>query len=98
VSNEEDAKHVVDLTLIPVGSVVEAGNRWYRLRLVGIGLDAYPGVVSDAQKVIDDLESLITGREIDSRDIRNCGEFRRSVVPMWPLAPSRVSEAGSCHC
>lgn len=90
MSNEEDPKHVVDLTLIPVGTVVEASNRRYRLGLVGIGLNAYPRVVANAQKVIDDLESLITGREIDSRDIRNRGEFGRSVVPERPLALTSV--------
>lgn len=95
MSNEEDPKHVVDLTLIPVGTVVEASNRRYRLGLVGIGLNAYPRVVANAQKVIDDLESLITGREIDSRDIRNRGEFGRSVVPERPLALTSVSEAGA---
>ena len=88
MSNEEDPKHVVDLTLVPVGAIVKAGNRRYRLCLVGIGLNAYPRVVSNAQKVIDDLEPLIAGREIDSRDIRNRGELRRGVVPVCLLAPS----------
>jgi hypothetical protein len=97
VPNEEHAKHVVDLTLIPVGTVVEASNRRDGLCLVGIGLNAYPRVVSNAQKVIDDLKPLIAGREVDGCDIRNRGEFGSSMISMRALAQWSGSEAGRCR-
>jgi hypothetical protein len=80
VAGEEDAEEIVDLSLVPVGSVEEADDAGDGGDLVGVGLDADPGVVADAQEVVDDLESLVTGGEVDCGDGADCGELGSSVV------------------
>jgi hypothetical protein len=74
VSNEEDTEQIVDLTFVPVGTVVETAKRRNGSGLVGVGLDADTGVVADGEHVVDDLETLVAGRVIDS------GEFGGGVV------------------
>lgn len=77
---EEDAKHVVDFTLIPVCTVVQRCDRGHRRGFVRISLDPYPRVVRDAEHVVDDLETVLAGREIDGRDIRHHGVLCGVVV------------------
>ena len=80
VSNEEDTEQVVNLTLVPVGTVVEAAKRRDGSSLVGVGLDANTGVVADGKHVVDNLETLVAGRVIDSGDVADLGEFGGGVV------------------
>lgn len=80
VSNEEDTEQVVDLTLVPVGTVVETAKRRDRSSLVGVGLDANTGVVADGKHVVDNLEALVAGRVVDSGNVADLGEFGGGVV------------------
>jgi hypothetical protein len=80
VSNEEDTEQVVDLTLVPVGTIVEPAKRRNGSGLVGVGLDADTGVVTDGEHVVDNLEALVAGRVVDSGDVADLGEFGGSVV------------------
>lgn len=77
---EEDAEKIVDLTLVPVGSIEEGSDTGNGGRLVGVGLDADARVVADTEKVVDDLESLVSGRVVDGSDVANLGVLGRSVV------------------
>lgn len=47
VAGEEDTEQVVDLALVPVGAVKEAGDARHWGRLVGVGLNADARVVAD---------------------------------------------------
>jgi hypothetical protein len=80
VSNEEDTEQVVDLTLVPVGTVVETAKRRNGSGLVGVGLDADTGVVADGEHVVDDLKTLVAGGVIDSGDVADLGELGGGVV------------------
>jgi hypothetical protein len=80
VADEEDTEHVVDLTLVPVGTVVEACDGGYGRGLVGVGLDANARVVADGEHVVDDLEALVAGRVVDSGDVADLCEFGGGVV------------------
>jgi hypothetical protein len=80
VADEEDAEHVVNLTLVPVGTVVEACDGGNGRGLVGVGLDADARVVTDGEHVVDDLEALVAGGVVDSGDVADLCEFGGSVV------------------
>jgi hypothetical protein len=80
VSNEEDTEQIVDLTLVPVGTIVETAERRNRGGLVGVGLDTNASVVADREHVVDDLETLVTSRVVDSGDVADLGELCGSVV------------------
>jgi hypothetical protein len=80
VSNEEDTEQIVDLTFVPVGTVVETAKRRNGSGLVGVGLDADTGVVADGEHVVDDLETLVAGGVIDSGDVADLGELGGGVV------------------
>lgn len=78
--DEEHTKHVVHLALIPVGAIIEGGKTGNGRGLVGVGLDTDAGVVADAEEVVDDLEALVTGGEVDGGDVADHGELGRGVV------------------
>lgn len=80
VTDEEDTEQIVDLTLVPVGTIVETAKRRHRGGLVGVGLDTNTGVVADRKHVVDDLETLVTGRVVDGGDVADLGELCGSVV------------------
>lgn len=80
VADEEDAEHVVDLALVPVGAVVEACDGWDWRGLVGVGLDADAAVVAHREQVVDDFEALVAGRVVDGGDVADLGEFGGGVV------------------
>jgi hypothetical protein len=80
VTDEEDTEHVVNLTLVPVGTVVEACDGGYGRGLVGVGLDANARVVTDGEHVVDDLEALVAGRVVDGGDVADLCEFGGGVV------------------
>lgn len=58
MSGEEDAVHVPDLTLVPVGTVEDGDSRGNGGGLVGVGLDADALLVGDREEVVDDLGLL----------------------------------------
>ena len=80
VVDEEDTEHVVNLTLVPVGTVVKACDGGYGRGLVGVGLDADARVVADGEHVVDDLETLVAGRVVDSGDVADLCELGGGVV------------------
>lgn len=80
MSDEENAKEVIDFPLVPVRAVIERGYRWDGRRLIRIRLYPYPTVVPDGQEVINDFEPLGSGRVIDGGDIDDHGVFGRGVV------------------
>jgi hypothetical protein len=47
VTAEEDAIHVPDLPLVPIGSTEESGSGWDGSDLICVGLDSDTGVVGD---------------------------------------------------
>lgn len=85
MADEENTEHIVNLTLVPVGSVVEGCDGWDRLCLVGVGLDSYAGIVADTEQVVHNLESLIATWEVNCCDIGNSSELGGSVVPVLLL-------------
>lgn len=80
VANEEDTEHVVDLTLVPVGSVVETCDGRYGRCLVGVGLHANARVVADGEQVVDNLEALVASGVVDGSDVADLGVLGGSVV------------------
>ena len=80
VPNEEDTEQVVDLTLVPVCAVVQTAQRRDGSGLIGVGLDADTGVVADGKHVVNDLETLVAGRVVDSGDVADLGELGGGVV------------------
>lgn len=92
MAREEDAEHVVDLTLIPIGTVENANQARDRRGLVSVRLDSDAGIVTDAQQIVDDLESLVAGWEVDGRDIANLRELGCRIV--WAQLASKCSVRG----
>lgn len=80
VVGEEDTKQIPDFALIPVGTVVKAGDGWNGGGLVGVGLDTDTRVVADGQHVVDNLEALVAGGVVDSGNVAHCGELGGCVV------------------
>jgi hypothetical protein len=80
VANEEDTKQIINLSLVPVCSIVQTCDARNWRCLVGVCLDTDSGVVAHAQEVVDDFEPLVSGREIDSSDVGDLGKLRCGVV------------------
>lgn len=80
VIDEEDTKQIIDLALVPVGTIVEGGNRGDRRGLVGVCLDPDAGIVSDGQEIINDFEASIAGWVVDGGDVADLGELGGGVV------------------
>lgn len=80
VSREEDTEHVVNLTLVPQGTLKQTSNTGNGSGLVRVGLDTDAGVITDAQQVVNDFETLVTGGEVDTSDIGDLGELGGGVV------------------
>lgn len=93
VAREEDAEQVVDLALVPVGAVVEGRQAGDGGGLVGVGLHADTGIVADAEEVVDDLESLVAGGEIDGGDVTDLGELSCGVI-WWRMLADAFVETG----
>lgn len=62
MADEEDAEHVPDLTLVPVGAAEEGNDRGDGGDLVGEGLEADAGGVVGGEEVVYDLglEGVVT--------------------------------------
>ena len=80
VAAEENTKHVVNLTLVPQGTLEKASHTGNWSSLVGVGLDTNARVEANAEHVVNDLKTLVAGGEIDSSDIGNLGELGGGVV------------------
>lgn len=80
VANKEDTEQVVNLSFIPVSSIVQAGDRWDWLGLIGVSLDAKTGVMADTEHVVDNLESLVAGWEVNGGNVGNLGVLSGGVV------------------
>lgn len=80
MAGEKDAEHVVDFTLIPQGTVVQASNTRHGAGLIGVGLNADTGVVSDAKQIVHNLETLLAGWVIDGSNVGDLSKFRRGMV------------------
>lgn len=80
MANEENAEEIVDLSFVPVCSVVQTCNAGNWRGLICVGLDSNAGVVAHTQQVIHNLESLVAGGEVDGSDVRYLGKFGRGVV------------------
>lgn len=88
VAHEEDAEQIVDLTLVPVGTVEQRGNTGHGRGLVGVGLDSDAGIVAHTQQIVDNLEPLVSGGEIAGGNSANLGELGSSVVCFLRLVTS----------
>lgn len=66
---EEDTKHIVGLSLIPVGTIIKTCDGWHGSCLIGICLHSDSGIVTDGQKIVDNLKSMILGWVIHGSDI-----------------------------
>lgn len=80
VAGEEDTEHVVHLTLVPQSTLEQTGNTGHGAGLVGVGLDTDTRVVAHTEHVVDDLEALVAGGEVDTGDVRDLSVFGRGVV------------------
>lgn len=78
--DKEDTKQIVHLSLVPVRTIVQAAYRWNRCGFVCVRLDPDSRVVADGQKVVYDLEALVSRRVIDGGDIGDACEFGGCVV------------------
>lgn len=92
VTDKENSEHIIDLPLVPVGSIVKICDAGNRRCLVCVGLHSNPRVVADAQEIVDNLKSLVSGGEIDSGDIGNLGKLGGSVVCRISVLEHEVSE------
>lgn len=80
VAGKEDTKEIVDLTLIPVGSIVQAGNTGDGGSFISVRLDSDAGVVADREQVVDDFKALVSGWVIGGSDGAELRELGSSVI------------------
>lgn len=80
MAGKEDTKEIVDLTLVPVGSVVQAGDAGDGGGLIGVRLDSDAGVMADGEQVVDDFKALVSGWVIGGSDGAELRELGSSVV------------------
>ena len=69
--SEEHAKQIINLTLEPDSAIIQASNARNRRCLIRVRLDPYSRVVAHTEQVVDNLEAVLAGGEIDGRDIRD---------------------------
>jgi hypothetical protein len=55
----------------PVGTTEDVDDGRNRRSLVGVSLDTDAGVVANGEEVVDDLESLATGRVVGTRNVHH---------------------------
>lgn len=60
MTNEEYSKQVIDLTLIPVRTIVQTSDARDRLSFVRVGLHPYPRVVSHTEHIINHFKPLVS--------------------------------------
>lgn len=77
---EEDAVHVPDLALVPVGRLEDLANWIDRRQLVGVGFDSDARVVAQRQQIVDDFETLLAAGNVHAGDVDQTGELGVVVV------------------
>ena len=77
--DEEYAKQVIHLSLVPVGAVVEVRDGGHGGCFVGVRLDADSRVVPHAEEVVNDFEAVVAGGIVDGGEVGDHGEFGRGV-------------------
>lgn len=80
MTRKEDPEKVVDLTFVPVRSVVERADGWHGRGFIGVGLHADARVVAYGEQIVDDFEAVGAGGEVNGGDIHHRGEFGGSVI------------------
>ena len=95
MSDEEDAKEIVDFPLVPVCAVVEGRYAGNGRRLVGVRLDADARVVADTEEVVDHFKSVRAGGVVAACDARDLGELGGCVACVAALAGVKGT---SCKC
>jgi len=80
MSSEEHSEKIVDLSFVPIGSIKQVTDTGNRPSLICVCLDTNAGVVSYAQQVVDNLESLLFCRIIDASYVGDLCVFRCGVV------------------
>lgn len=80
VANKEDTEEIVDLTLIPVGAIVEVRNGGDRCRFIGICFNAQASIVPHREQVVDDFKALIARWIINGSDVGHLGKLGGGVV------------------
>ena len=66
---EKYAKHIPNFSFVPISTFVQTDNRLNSGQLVRISLQPDPGVVLDAQEVVDDFESSNSAWNVDGGDV-----------------------------
>lgn len=80
MSDEENTKQIVCLTFVPVGTIIETGDRWNRCNLVGICLDADTRVVVNGQQVVNDLKAVTSCWVVNTSDVGDLSELRSCMI------------------
>lgn len=80
MASEEHAKEIVDLSLVPVGTVKETGDTGDGRDFVGVGLDTDTRVVADREEIVDDFKSVLSARVVGGSDRADLGELGSGVV------------------
>lgn len=80
MTGEEDTKHVIYLTLVPIGTAKQAGDARDGSSLVGVCLDSDSRVVANRKKVVDNFESVVPSREVGGCDSANLCELGSGVI------------------
>jgi hypothetical protein len=94
MAREENAKHVPNLPLKPVGRTEHLGDGWHRCQLVHTDLNANPVVPPWAEQVIDDLEALLALREVHGCDVNQRLKLDVYVIPEEVTQGNEVLRGG----
>lgn len=78
--HKKHPKQIVDFAFVPVRAVVEVAEGGDGGGFVGVGFDADPAVVADAEEVVDDFEAGVARGVVDGGDVGDLGEFGGGVV------------------
>jgi hypothetical protein len=81
VSTEKDAKHIPDLTFIPIRPSKQTRSRRDRGDLIRISLYPDSTRMSITQEVVDDFESVRTSGDVYGGDVHDGFELTLVVVP-----------------
>lgn len=80
VANEEHAKKIIHLSLVPISSVVKTCDARYWRCLICVCLYTNSRVVTNTEQVVDNFKSLISGGEVDCSDVGDLCELCRGIV------------------
>jgi len=80
MSSEEHSEKIVNLSLVPVGSIIQVADTGNRPSLICVCLDADTGVVSHTQQIVYNFESLLFRWIVDAGYVRDLGVLGCGVV------------------